>query len=85
MTAVKKRAKKKASKPAKATKPPVITMTIYADNSFTPNPLTLKRGELLKILGPGTDDVDITVSIEVDGGGGGGVVHAVQTAQCHDP
>jgi hypothetical protein len=72
MTAVKKRAKKKASKPAKATKPTVITMTIYADNSFSPNPLELKAGELLKIVRPGTDAVDITVSIDVDGGGGSG-------------
>jgi hypothetical protein len=77
MTALKKRAKKKAAK--KAAKPKVITMTIHEDGSFTFDPTNLNRGELLKIVPPGTDDVDITVSIEVSGGGGGGgpiVIHS---------
>lgn len=73
MTALKKRARKKTSKPAKkAAKPTIITMTIYPDGTFKPDPLSLKPGALLKIVGPGTDDVDITVAIDVDGGGGGG-------------
>lgn len=73
MTAVKKRAKKNTSKAAKKTaKPPVVTMTIYPDGTFKPDPVSLKAGALLKIVGPGTDDVDITVAIDVDGSGGGG-------------
>jgi ribosomal protein S9 len=80
MTAAKKSAKKKASKAAaKAAKPKVHKMTIKADDTFTPNPLKVKRGELLKIVGPGTKDVDIKVTIDVGGGSGGGgpvVIHS---------
>jgi hypothetical protein len=76
----KKSAKKKASKAAaKAAKPKVLKMRIKADNTFEPNPLKLKRGELLKIVGPGAKDVDITVTIDVGGGSGGGgpvVIHS---------
>jgi hypothetical protein len=77
MTALKKRAKKKAAK--KAARPRVIKMTIDPSGNFTPDPLGLRPGDLLKIVGPGTNDVDITVSIDVSGGGGGGgpvVIHS---------
>ena len=80
MTAAKKSAKKKASKAAaKVAKHKVLKMTINDDNTFSPNPLTLKPGELLKVVGPGTKDVDIKVTIDVGGGSGGGgpvVIHS---------
>jgi len=80
MTAAKKSAKKKASKAAvKAAKPKVRRMTIKADNTFKPNPLKLKPGELLKIVGPGKKNVDIKVAIDTGGGSGGGgpvVIHS---------
>jgi hypothetical protein len=63
MTAAKKSAKKK---------PRVHRMMIKANKTFKPNPLKLKRGELLKIVGPGVRDVDITVTIDVGKPGGGG-------------
>ena len=78
MTAAKKSAKKKASRAATA-KPKVHRMTIKVNKTFKPNPLKVKRGELLKIVGPGTKDVDIKVTIDVGGGGGGGgpiVIHS---------
>jgi len=80
MTAAKKSAKKKASKAAaKAAKIKVRKMTIKADHTFKPNPLKLKPGELIKIAGPGTKDVDIKVTIDVGGSSGGGgpvVIHS---------
>jgi hypothetical protein len=80
MTAAKKSAKKKAPKAAgKAAKPRVLKMTIRADKTFKPNPIKLKRGELLKIVGPGIRDVDLTVTIDLGGSGGGGgpiVIHS---------
>jgi len=75
MTAAKKSAKKKA----KVAKIKVRKMTIKADNTFKPNPLKLKPGELIKIAGPGTKDVDIKVTIDVgehSGGGGPVVIHS---------
>jgi hypothetical protein len=80
MTAAKKSAKKKASKAgAKAAKPKIHRMMIKADNTFKPNPIKIKPGELLRIVRPGTKDVDIKVTIDVgEGGGGGGpiVIHS---------
>jgi len=80
MTAAKKSTKKKAHKAAaKAAKPRVRKMTINLDKTFHPNPLSLKRGELLKIGGPGTKDVDIKVTIDLgdpSGGGGPIVIHS---------
>jgi hypothetical protein len=54
-------------------------MIVKADNTFKPNPIKIKPGELLRIVRPGTKDVDITVTIDVgEGGGGGGpiVIHS---------
>jgi hypothetical protein len=80
MTAAKKSAKKGASKAgAKAAKPKIHRMTIKADNTFKPNPIQIKPGELLRIVRPGTKDVDIKVTIDVGKGGGGGgpiVIHS---------
>jgi hypothetical protein len=67
MTALKKRAKKKAKK---AAKPKIITMTIANDKTF--RSVSLEPGELLKIVSPKGQDVDITVKIDLDGGSGGG-------------
>jgi hypothetical protein len=67
MTALKKRAKKKAKK---AASPKIITLTIADDKTF--RSVSLESGELLRIVGPKDKDVDITVKIDLDGGSGGG-------------
>ena len=77
MTALKKRAKKSAKK---AAKPRVHKMTInLVTKTFKPNPLKLKRGELVKIVAAGTKAVDIKVAIDDGGGDGSGgpiVIHS---------
>ena len=52
MTAAKKSAKKKASRAGAKAKPKVHRMKIKADNTFKPNPIKIKRGELLRIVVP---------------------------------
>lgn len=76
MTAAKKSAKKKASRAGAKAKPKVHRMKIKADNTFKPNPIKIKRGELLRIVVPAKKDVDIKVTIDVgdDSGGGGPIV-----------
>ena len=69
--------KKPAKKAAKSTNPKVVKLTVNADGSFKVDPTKLKKGNLLKIVGPLKKDLDFTVAIDVgdgDNGGGGGVV-----------
>jgi hypothetical protein len=67
MTALKKRAKKKAKK---AANPRTITMTIHDDTTF--RSVKLNPGQKLKIVGPKNKDVDIKAKVKLDGSGGGG-------------
>ena len=69
--------KKSAKKTAKSSKTRMRRVTIRLDDTFTPDPIKLKAGDVLKIVPPAKKAVDITVAIDVgdgDNGSGGGVV-----------
>jgi len=75
--ATKKAGRKKATKNLSLSKPCHI-LRINRDNTITPQSMTIKHNECVRLRSPKGYSVDLQVVITLTGGGGGGpiVIHS---------